>query len=62
MKKQGEDVLKTWKKRYFHISAPTIGEPNLLHYAKDEHDKEKGHIDMGMVLKVSVVDGRGGVE
>lgn len=45
-------MLKSWKKRYFHIPLPKPGQPNLLYYAKDENDKEKGHIDIGTIIKV----------
>ncbi|PRP88382.1 hypothetical protein PROFUN_03296 [Planoprotostelium fungivorum] len=59
MKKQGEDILKQWKKRFFQIAAPKAGESYLLYYSKDESsEKEKGFIDLGTVTKVIDVVGQ----
>eukprot|EP01117_Protostelium_nocturnum_P006648 TRINITY_DN2393_c3_g1_i1.p1 TRINITY_DN2393_c3_g1~~TRINITY_DN2393_c3_g1_i1.p1 ORF type:complete len:993 (+),score=407.20 TRINITY_DN2393_c3_g1_i1:214-3192(+) len=54
LKKQGEDVFKGWKKRYFQIIES--GEhANCLAYSNSEHEKPNGYIEINQFFHVAEI-------
>jgi len=49
LKKQGEDLFKGWKKRYFQQSGP-----NLYYFVDEKDDQHSGSIDLEQVERVDI--------
>jgi hypothetical protein len=49
LEKQGEDLFKGWKKRWFYQKE----EPSKLHYSKDPSSNSLGFIDLQRVSEVT---------
>lgn len=50
LEKQGEDLFKGWKKRWFYQKDE---EPSKLHYSKDSSSNSLGFIDLQRVSEVN---------